>query len=239
MSPPIYYLQAIRKEYGARCVLNIHELRIHPGELVAIVGPNGAGKSTLLRLLHFLETPDHGSIAFLGRNSTSPPLEVRRQIAMVFQRPILLDTTVRSNVAYGLRLRGLNHRGAVETILAELDLSPLADAPARTLSGGEMQRVALARALVLQPRVLLLDEPTANLDPYNAALIERRIMDLRDTRATTIVLVTHHVMQARRLADRVGLLLAGETVELAAVEDFFTNPADPRTRAFLSGEMIC
>ena len=119
-----------------------------------------------------------------------------------------------------------------------MGLPGLARQPARTLSGGEAQRVALARAMVLQPDVLLLDEPTANLDPYNVGMIENTVRGLNEEEGTTIVLVTHNVFQARRLADRVGLMMDGRLVEVADVEAFFEAPVDPRTAAFVRGEMI-
>ena len=144
------------------------------------------------------------------------------------------------NVAYGLRIRGQNHvRSAVQSMLERVGLTDLAHVPAHSLSGGEAQRVALARALVINPDVLLLDEPTANLDPLNVKIIETIIRDVNQQRGTTIVLVTHNVFQARRLAHRVAFLLNGELVEVGPTEQVFEAPADPRTAAFVRGEMIC
>jgi tungstate transport system ATP-binding protein len=117
-------------------------------------------------------------------------------------------------------------------------LSALARQQARTLSGGEAQRVALARAIVLQPDVLLLDEPTANLDPYNVGLIEEIVKGLNRQQGTTLVLVTHNVFQAKRLAHRVALVLEGQLVEVTEIETFFESPQDPRTAAFVRGEMV-
>jgi tungstate transport system ATP-binding protein len=143
------------------------------------------------------------------------------------------------NVAYGLRLRGQRGvRTQVRAALEHVGLSALASQRARTLSGGEAQRVALARAMVLQPDVLLLDEPTANLDPYNVTLIEEIIQTLNRERGTTLVLVTHNVFQARRLAQRAALLLDGRLVEVADAEAFFQSPHDPRTAAFVRGDMV-
>ncbi len=237
---PIYRLEALRQVYGGRVVLDIDRLEVHAGEILALIGPSGAGKSTLLRLLNFLEAPAGGTITFLGETIVGgrAPLALRRRVTTVFQRPVLQHATVRANVGYGLRLRGLAADGAVEQMLERVGLTALARQPARSLSGGEMQRVALARALVIRPTVLLLDEPTANLDPYNVGLIEEIIRSHNAEYGTTIVLVTHNVFQARRLARRAGLLLAGRLVELADAEAFFTAPADPRTAAFIRGEMI-
>lgn len=242
MNRPLYQLERVTKVYGARRVLDLAALEIARGEVFGLVGPSGSGKSTLLRLLNFLEPPTTGWIRFgdtvIGGNGTAP-LDIRRRVTMVFQRPVLLNTTVFSNVAYGLRLRGDHRTGErVQAALEQVGLSRLAATPARTLSGGEVQRVALARALVIEPEALLLDEPTANLDPYNVALIERIITDLNRERGTTIVLVTHNVFQAKRLAHRVGLLLDGQLIEVSDTHKFFTAPDDPRTAAFVRGEMV-
>ena len=237
-----YHLEDVTKRYGDRDVLGIDELGIGRSEILSIVGPSGAGKSTLLRLLNFLETPSAGCIRF-GDACLEPdgsvPLHVRRRVTTVFQRPILLKRSVWANVAYGLRLRG--HReleGRVHGALDRVGLIHLARQSAGTLSGGEAQRVALARAIVLEPEVLLLDEPTANLDPYNVGLIEDIVRSLNADKGTTVVLVTHNVFQARRLAHRVGLLLNGSLIEEAGVDAFFASPRDPRTLAFVEGKMV-
>jgi tungstate transport system ATP-binding protein len=235
----IYEVSDLRHAYDGRTVLEVERLAVRAGEILALVGPSGAGKSTLLRLLNFLERPTSGSLVFDGRpvNGTVP-LAVRREVTTVFQRPLLQRFPVRANVAYGLRLRGLPADGRVDEMLARVGLASLARRSARTLSGGEMQRVALARALVIRPRVLLLDEPTANLDPYHVDLIEGLVREVHAREGTTVVLVTHNIFQARRLADRTGLLLGGRLVELAETAAFFGSPADPRTAAFVRGEMV-
>ncbi len=234
-----FTLTNVARRYGGRTVLRVEQLAIAPGRTLAVLGPSGAGKSTLLRLLNFLEAPDEGQICYDGRPVPpgGPPLETRREVTTVFQRPLLLDTTVRRNVAYGLRLRGRVDEAAVDAALAGVGLSHLARAHARTLSGGEAQRVALARALVVEPRVLLLDEPTANLDPANVAAIEAAVRDLPE-RGTTVVIVTHNLFQARRLADDVAILIDGELVEAGPAARLFEHPRDPRAAAFLRGEMV-
>jgi len=164
---------------------------------------------------------------------------LRRRVVLVFQRPILLNASVRDNVMYGLKVRGQKDvEEKVERALAEVGLLELKHAHARTLSGGEAQRAALARALVIEPDVLLLDEPTANLDPYNVSLIEQIIRTQHERASTTVVMVTHNIFQARRLAERVGLLIGGKMVEVNSCEAFFESPRDARTRAFVRGEMI-
>lgn len=237
----LFELQQVAKSYDGRTVLNVEHLQIHAGEILAIVGPSGAGKSTLLRILNFLEFPDSGSLTYRSLQALrgSLPLPLRREVTTVFQQPMLLTTNVKRNVEYGLRLR--NKRGEqarIQTVLNRLGLSALAHAQARTLSGGEAQRVALARAVVLRPTVLLLDEPTANLDPYNVGLIETVVAELNREQHCTVVLVTHNIFQARRLAQRVGLLLNGSIVEIANADAFFESPRDPRTAAFVKGEMV-
>lgn len=242
MSECAYRIRDLAKVYEGREVLRVDRLDICRGEIFGLVGPSGAGKSTFLRLLDFLEPPTSGSIQF-GAAEFGPshpmPLELRRRVTTVFQRPILLSRNVWANAAYGVRLRGQrNAHGRIEAALEQVGLAALARQRARTLSGGEAQRVALARAIVLQPDVLLLDEPTANLDPYNVGLIEETVRSLNQERGTTMVLVTHNVFQARRLAHRVALILNGKIVEEADVETFFRSPHDPRTAAFVRGEMV-
>lgn len=240
-SSPIYSLEQVTKTYDGRTVLNITSLQIQPGEVLAIVGPSGAGKSTLLRLLTFLERPSSGTLKYQNQvvNSQWPDLAGRRQVTLVFQRPHLLHRSVVANVAYGLKLRGQKQTdGQITAVLNQVGLSELAGAKAQTLSGGEMQRVALARALILKPQVLLLDEPTANLDPANIKIIEQIVRQANRDQNTTMIMVTHNTFQARRLADRVCLLLNGRLIEVAATEDFFERPSSPETAAFLSGELI-
>lgn len=235
----MYKLDNVRQVYRERVVLDITELSIRQGEILALVGPSGAGKSTLLRLLNFLESPTFGAITYCGQAlGGSVPLAIRRQVTTVFQRPVLQRSSVRDNVAYGLYLRGQPRDGSVDEMLQTVGLASLTRHGAHTLSGGEMQRVALARALVVRPRVLLLDEPTANLDPYNVGLIEDIVRRTNAEQGTTVVLVTHNVFQARRLAHRTGLMLGGKLIEMAATPAFFASPADPRTGAFVRGEMV-
>jgi tungstate transport system ATP-binding protein len=146
---------------------------------------------------------------------------------------------VQDNVAYGLQLRRKQEEmGRITAVLQQLGLDELHQAPAHTLSGGEMQRVALARSLILQPDVLLLDEPTANLDPYNIKLIEQIVIQANKELKTTVVIVTHNIFQARRLAQRVALLLNGHLVEVADTAAFFDKPKQAETAAFVQGDII-
>jgi tungstate transport system ATP-binding protein len=242
MSDAHFTLERLHHRYGERTVLDIPAMTIQRGEILALVGPSGAGKSTLLRLLALLEAPTDGRLTFHrggnGAAQAGAALDDRRQITLLFQRPVLLSRSVRDNVGYGLAVRGQKSPEKVEQALKEVGLTGLASAHPRTLSGGELQRAALARLLVLEPEVILMDEPTANLDPANVRLIEGLGRDHNARLGTTVVLVTHNVFQARRLAARSGLILDGELVELAPTEEFFGAPHDPRTAAFTSGEFV-
>jgi tungstate transport system ATP-binding protein len=236
----IYQLSGLAKSYNGRTVLDIPSLSIRRGEVLALVGPSGSGKSTLLRLLNFLEPPSAGSLIFDGRPAGSdPPLTERRRVTAVFQRPALLHRSVAANIGYGLGLRG--EKLPVDKLAAWLDrlgLIHLARQSAPKLSAGESQRVALVRALAVRPDVLLLDEPTANLDPYNVSLIEQVVAEEHAAAGMTVVWVTHDIFQARRVADRVAFLLGGRVVELSDVETFFNAPATPQAAAFLRGELV-
>ena len=237
---PVYELSQVQQTYDGRTVLNLEQFTIQRGEILALVGPSGAGKSTLLRLLNFLEPASRGTVQFDGQLAT-PDLALvqRRRVTTVFQRPLLLQRSVRANLRYGPGLRGQKLPQSVEDEwLERLGLSSLADQSAPKLSAGEAQRVALARALVTQPDVLLLDEPTANLDPSNVRIIESIIQEENQRSGMTVVLVTHNIFQARRIAHRTALLWAGELIEVAETEQFFNEPAREETAAFVRGDTV-
>jgi tungstate transport system ATP-binding protein len=236
----LYTLTNITQVYNGRIVLNLPQLEIKQGEILAFVGPSGAGKSTLLRLLNFLETPATGEIVFAGMGVNGRvPLEMRRRVTTVFQTPGLLNRSVAANIGYGLRLRGQKLSPTqLDQWLERLGLTGLKKQRPGQLSAGEAQRVALARALVIRPDVLLLDEPTANLDPYNVDLIEKIVRQENEEQGTTAVLVTHNIFQARRLAHRTALLLSGRLVEIGETERFFNEPRQAKTAAFLRGELV-
>jgi tungstate transport system ATP-binding protein len=240
MEDLIYRIENLKKQYGERTVVEIESFGVPKGEILAIVGPSGAGKSTLLRLLNFLEEPTSGVLDYRGHGAVNGgvPLALRREVTTVFQRSILLNENVYSNVAYGLHLRGWRIDGRAAEMISRVGLTELSTASARKLSGGEIQRVALARALVIEPKVLLLDEPTANLDPYNVGLIEDIVRRHNHEQGTTVIVVTHNIFQAKRLSRRVGLMLGGHLIEVADTHTFFENPSDPRTAAFVRGDMI-
>ena len=221
-------------------------------EITAVIGPSGCGKSTLLRCLNRMhETVPgasvEGDVTLAGTSIYKGDLsaiEVRREIGMVFQRPTPFPTmSIRDNVVAGLRILGrdgpsraeanaiaedaLRRSGLWEEVKDRLRDSALA------LSGGQQQRLCIARALATQPRVLLLDEPTASLDPLSIQTIEELVHELR--KAITVIIVTHNMQQAARVSDRTVFMLAGEMIEIAATNTLFTNPRDSRTEAYVTG----
>lgn len=232
------------KKYYDKEVLNIERLSLERGKIYGIIGPSGAGKSTFLRLVNLLEEPTAGTMFVNGKKAFingSENLRLRREMTLVSQKPLLFKTSVRENVAYGLKARGYNKEEIhqrVDAILEKVGLSHLANRLAETLSGGEAQRAALARAVAFGPSLLLLDEPTANLDPSNVEGIEELIMDLNRNMGMTIIIVTHNIFQAKRIAHRVLFFCEGNIVEIGDVEQIFSQPEDPRTLAFIEGKMV-
>ncbi len=225
----------VRAEW--RLLVDVPALEVAPGEVLVILGPTGAGKSTLLQALGLLRKPSAGCIRWLGEALPWPaPLAARRRMAMVFQDPLLFGGTVRENVTYGLRLRGLPGPEIAEragSVMAMLHIDHLADRTAATLSGGEAQRTALARALAVAPDLLLLDEPLANLD---APIRERLVPDLKAAlRALklTCVFVTHHQREALALADRIAVLHQGRLEQVDAPGTVFRRPATPFVARFV------
>jgi tungstate transport system ATP-binding protein len=222
---------------GGRRLIDGLNLTLRPGVRTVVMGPNGSGKSLTLRLLHGLLQPSAGAILWAGR-----PLDdaIRLRQAMVFQRPVLLRRAALANVTHALRARGVPRRerhDRAERMLAKAGLAALAQTPARLLSGGEQQRLALARALSLEPEVLFLDEPTANLDPASTLMIEQLIQTAYE-QGTKVVLVTHDIGQAKRLADEVVFLHGGRVEEQGTAGDFFASPASSRAQAFLEGRLV-
>ena len=236
-TPPLLplILDDVTYEAGGKRLLDRVTLRLERGPRTVLLGPNGAGKSVLLRLCHGLLKPTAGEVRFSGPES----VDGRRRHAMVFQRPVMLRRSALANVAYGLTIAGMPRRERLRTAeeaLERVGLRHLAAQPARVLSGGEQQRLALARAWALRPELLLLDEPTANLDPSATQAIESAIQAMHDAGAK-IVLITHNLGQARRLGDEVVFLAGGRVVEQTPVDQFMRAPASPEAVAFIKGEM--
>lgn len=211
----LYRLSNIRKSYGQRTVLAIDELVLRRGTLYTLTGANGSGKSTLLSILAFLAPPTSGELFYEEtpvRWNNAALLPLRREVTLLHQSPYLFNGTVSSNVAYGLKLRGARGEGQhrrVEEALELVGLSGFEHRRARELSGGEAQRVAMARALALRPRVLLLDEPFANVDRDTSALLEELVVSLPG-RGTTVIMTTHDPEHPDRLGGELIHLVSGE-----------------------------
>jgi len=232
------------QRYGERDILKNVNLRVDRGEVFALIGPTGAGKTTLLRLVDLIDMPTSGKIYFDGvdtAESAKVRLGMRRRMAFVLQKPVVFNLSVYDNVAYGLKWRGVGGsalREKVSHILEMVSLSTDKSRNARTLSGGEVQRVAIARAIAIEPEVLLLDEPTANLDPLSASRIEELITSIIQHYATTIIMATHDLSQGQRLADRVGVLMDGELLQTGDSRDVFASPRNREVAEFVGVENI-
>lgn len=232
-----------QRREGKDILKNVN-LRVERGEIFAMIGPTGAGKTTLLRLINALDTPAGGKLFYNGvdvNSSDRVKLETRRRMAFVLQKPAVFNTSVYENVAYGLRWRGVDGkriRGQVEEILETVGLTGYKNRNARTLSGGEVQRVAIARAIAVQPEVLLLDEPTANLDPVSAAKIEELIEEIIKRETITVIMATHDMSQGQRLADRIGVLVNGEMVQSGDPREIFASPRNRQVAEFVGMENI-
>lgn len=236
-------LTGISKEYD-REVLKIDQLGLKKGLIYGIIGPSGAGKTTLLRIINLLTPPDSGTYYFHGLPlpvNGRELLKLQRKMALVFQKTLLFKDSVWNNIAYGLGARGYKRseiNEQVDKLLNQVGMEDLAARRADTLSGGEAQRVAIARAVAFDLELLLLDEPTANLDPANIELIEEMIIKLNRAKSITVVMVTHNVFQARRIADEVLFIDKGRIVEMGPAEKIFTDPENEKTRLYVEGRMI-
>lgn len=229
---PIAQLSDVRVMRDGRALLDGLSLDVPASGLTALIGPNGAGKSMVLRLLAGLIEPDRGAVR-LGPAA-------REATALVFQKPVLLRRSVRANLDFALKAAGLAASARAERAESLLDLARLSDVarqPARALSGGEQQRLAMVRALAAEPRLLLLDEPTASLDPDSTRLVEALLKSALADGASAL-LVTHDTGQVRRLADRVLFLSRGRLAEATLAEDFLAAPRSVEARAYLEGRLI-
>jgi phosphate transport system ATP-binding protein len=238
--------------FGATHAVRAVDLDVPPHQVTAIIGPSGCGKSTLLRCLNRMhETVPTarvtGQVLFHGQDIYAPdvnPITLRRHVGMVFQRPTPFPTmSIRDNVAAGLRVqpgdkpKGREVDEIVERALREAalwdEVKDRLKSSATGISGGQQQRLCIARALATAPHILLLDEPTASLDPLSTQKVEELVYELRKT--MTVIMVTHNMQQAARVSDRTVFMLAGELVETAPTRVMFTTPSDPRTEAYITG----
>jgi len=251
-APPAIETHALNAYFGSTHAVRNVSLSFPQNEVTAIIGPSGCGKSTLLRCLNRMhETIPlarvDGAVLFLGRNIYGPgvdPIALRRHVGMVFQRPTPFPTmSIRDNVAAGLRVQTgerLDRRQVDEIVERALHQAALWDemkdrlkSSATGISGGQQQRLCIARALATSPHVLLLDEPTASLDPLSTQKVEELVYELRSS--MTVIIVTHNMQQAARVSDRTVFMLSGEMVEVAPTRTVFTAPSDPRTEAYITG----
>ncbi|MFN0070746.1 MAG: ABC transporter ATP-binding protein [Chloroflexota bacterium] len=237
---PLVSLRDVQVQRGSHTLLNIPLLDVHRGELLGIIGPNGAGKTTLATVLGLLERPSRGEVSFDGRpvSQHGVLLPLRRRTAMVLQEPLLFDTTVFENVATGLRFRGVSKlqiQTRVHGWLGKLGIAHLAERAARTLSGGEAQRTSLARALVLDPELLILDEPFRGLDPPSREeILADTLPHLRS--GMTTVLISHDHEEAFTLCDRLGVLISGRVMQLDGPLEVLEKPATAEVERFIRAQ---
>lgn len=231
-------LSSLVKKYKEKTVLSIPELELEEGYFWGIIGPNGSGKSTLLKIIAGLMEATEGKVLYHnhGLNETT-----QRNMTLVFQKPYLLRRTVYQNIAYPLKIRGYGEeeiQESVYSLLESFDMISLKDQKAWTLSGGEAQRVALARALVFKPKLLMLDEPTANIDPSSILLMEEKIREYYGLETPTILMVTHNIQQTRRLCNRVAFMHQGEIRDRGDLNHLFGAQAHPLVQEFIQKGLI-
>ncbi|NWG01858.1 MAG: ABC transporter ATP-binding protein [Syntrophaceae bacterium] len=240
---PILEVKNLEVKRGGTVLLDIPTLSIEKGEILTLIGPNGAGKTTFLQTLSYLLKPFQGEILFKGEKveTNHSVLEYRRKLAMVFQEPLLFDTTVFNNVASGLKIRGMRKKEIDKRAMESLDrfgISHLKDRSAKTLSGGEAQRTSLARVFALQPEILLLDEPFSSLDPPTRdALLEDLEHILQQTR-TTALFATHDRMEALRLSNRIAVMNVGKILQIGSPGEVMNQPIDEFVASFVGVETI-
>jgi len=233
-------LRSVHREYDGRVAIRRLNLKVRRGQVLSVIGPNGAGKTTLLRMMALLDKPTRGRIYYQGeRVDGSNVRAIRGKVTMVFQRTANFNKTVYKNVAYGLEFKKIPESAVKRNVMRALGLvgmKKFADRQAKKLSGGEQQRMAIVRALTLEPELLLLDEPTANLDPKNVLAIERIIKEIR--KKSTVVIATNNPFQASRLSDRVVCLLNGSLIDEGTPRKIIDRPKDTRIKKFVRGELV-
>ena len=226
----------LKKSYDGKNVLDLEHGVIKKGKRTAIIGPNGAGKSTFVKIITGIEKADQGTIWY-GDDVTFP----QKDVTLVFQKPYLLSTTVEKNIAYPMKLRGYDEETIekrVTELTEELNLTQFRKTKAWKLSGGETQKVALARALAFKPKLLVLDEPTANIDPVTTAEIEQMLIRIGEKQETTIVLITHNLAQAKRTCEEVMMFHGGKLIECGECSKVLTAPEHEETDRFIRGELL-
>jgi len=239
----------ISKSYNGKVVLTDCSYSFNTSGIYILMGPNGSGKSTFLRICALLEEPDCGEVKFFSETTQSltrggglkKDISLKRRITLLLPKIGIFNTNVFNNVAYGLKIRGMRSIEVEDKIHKALELVGLTDKKnqnALSLSSGETQRLGIARALVIEPDVLFLDEPTASLDPRSTTIIEETILNIKKDNRLTIIMVTHNIFQAKRLADRVLFMYDGRIVDHGLNKDFFEKPKDERAYRFITGQMV-
>ncbi|MFZ5352488.1 MAG: ATP-binding cassette domain-containing protein [Bacillota bacterium] len=230
-------VDSICKSYKNIKILEVDRWTCSSPAIVGIIGPNGAGKSTLVRMVAGLEVPDSGRVLYEDVESEK---DISKSVTMVFQNPYMIRTSVYNNILYPLKLRKIEKNKAaamVEDMIEQFELGAVKNNKAWTLSGGEAQKVALARALVIKPKLLVLDEPTANIDPSSMAIMENMIKKARQEYDALILLVSHNLQQARRLCDTLVFMDKGRIIEYGSSEQLIYDPQSKLTRDFINGEL--
>ncbi len=234
-----------RKDKSEYSVLTDINLSVKKGECFVIIGANGSGKTTLLRIIGMLESPTSGKIYYSEKDITrlkkKEKISYRRKFAFVRQKPVVLNTSVANNIAYGLKVRGESKEIVYSKVIDMLDsigLKSLANKNARSLSGGEMQRVTIAMTFILSPELYILDEIFANLDPKNVSFLEELIENIKKDKKKTIIMSTHDRMEAIKFADRIGVLINGKISQIGSPNEIFTQPKDEFTAHFVGYENI-
>ncbi len=238
---PYLIIKDLVMRYGATTVLNIKELTVNRGEVLAIIGPNGSGKSTLLRVIAQLEKRSGGSIKFAGGDTPESELAIRRRLAFVFQESLLFSGTVFDNIAYGLKVRKTDRNVTEQKVCAIAETLGIAHLLARSadgLSGGESQRTSLARALILEPELLLLDEPMASLDPPTRESFLVDLYEILEKMNTTVLYVTHELTEAMILADRCAFIDAGSILQIGTPQEVTASPASRGIADFVGVQNI-
>jgi tungstate transport system ATP-binding protein len=232
----------INKSYNGKQILRDCSVSFERPGMYLLMGPNGSGKSTLLRICALLEEPDSGQVRFHSASGLIiKDLQLRRKLSLVLPRIGVFNTSVFHNVAYGLKVRNVNKDEREERVGSALEfvgLTQKRNMNALGLSSGETQRLGIARALVFDPEILFLDEPTASLDPYNTKVIEEMIIKLREQARMTVIMVTHNIFQARRLADTVLFIYEGAIIDQGEARQFFEKPGDERAHKFITGQIV-
>lgn len=252
MNSPHIEIKKLNLHYGSLHVLKDVSIVVPRRSITAIIGPSGCGKTSLLRAINRLidnveGAKVSGEILVDGRNILAPDVSVvsiRKKIGLLGQKPVALPMSIFDNVAFGLRIHGLNHKARLrDKVEYYLTIAGLWDevkdrlhAPAHCLSVGQLQRLCLARGLAVEPEIILADEPTSALDPASSQAIEKKFAELK--KDYTMVIVTHNIRQAQRIADHVVFIYLGDIVECGHACTFFTSPQDTRTRAFVNGDGI-